>query len=165
MSDRRRYHPTDFGPKQWQRLLSFALGRSDEVEVAVPYVTIVQDLAASPLWPPALEARRNAVTDRSVSLIRWGRLQDTPTQFVRLSLTADVRRYVRRLGPLERWSWRRSAPEDPTFLCRGAVVLATESGTGRISVFADTRDFAALTDSGVRLLEPLGAEAEPWPTP
>ena len=45
------------------------------------------------------------------------------------------------------------------------VTAATDSVEGRIAIFADPDDVAALTGVGIRLLEPLGVKAEPWPTP
>jgi hypothetical protein len=165
VSQRRKYHPADFGERQWGRLLEFALERADGLECAVPYPVVVQDLAAAPLWPPELETFRSVVIDRHVSLVRWEVRQDFATQFVRFRMTPALRRYVRTYRHLEDWSWALGAPEDPTFYFGDHRLLATESVSGRIAVFASHDDVSVLTGVGIRLVEPLGVTAEPWPTP
>lgn len=165
MQERRRYHPADSGNWQWSRLLAFAMERADSYECAVPYPIVVQDLQRAPLWPRPLQALRGEVIDRHVSTIRWELAQDYATQFVRFRLTSDLRAYICSIRRLEEWSWRLGTPEDPTFYHGEALLLATESVQGRISVYADPEELAALTGVGIRLLEPLGVKAEPWPTP
>ena len=165
MEHRRRYHPADFGDLQWARLLAFALERADGFECAIPYPYVVQDLAVAPLWPPELNAFQPDLVDRHVSLIRWELAHDYATQFVRFRITPALAGYVRAMRHLEYWSWQRGAPEDPTLYEGNAVVLATESVDGRIAVYADAADVAILNDHGIRLIEPLGLKAEPWPTP
>lgn len=162
---RRRYHPRDFGDQQWARLLAFALDRSDAFECAIPYPYVAHDLDAVPLWPPELDALRDDVLERHVSTIRWACMQDYATQFVRLRVTPALRDFAREAGPLASWKWSNGLPEDPAFLRRGAVILTTESASGRIAVYADRTDVAQLTDAGVQLIEPLDVRAEPWPTP
>jgi hypothetical protein len=163
--ERRRYHPIDAGERQWHMLLAFALERADEFECALPYRVVVQDLARLRLKPESLEQFRPALVDRHVSLIRWETRQDYATQFVRLRMSAALAGWVAAVRWLEHWSWRNDMPEDPTFYQAGQVLLATESRHGRIAVFADPVDRAALDGVGIRLLEPLGVRAEPWPTP
>lgn len=165
MEQRRRYHPADSGSWQWNRLLAFALERADSFECAIPYAVVVQDLARAPLWPRALHALRGDVLDRHVSTIRWELAQEYATQFVRLRLTPAMRQYIVSVRQLEDWAWRLGAPEDPTFFHGESLLLATESLQGRISVYADPGELAELTGVGIRLLEPLGVKAEPWPTP
>jgi hypothetical protein len=150
---------------QWTRLLAFALERADTFECAVPYPVIVQDLSAAPLWPRELEPLRPALVDRHVSLVRWDLVQDYPTQYLRFRLAAPVASYVRSLPRLETWSWQLGTPEDPTFFEDGTPLLSTESVDGRISVYAEPADVAALTGVGIRLVESLGVKPEPWPTP
>lgn len=162
---RKRYHPTDFGEQQWSRLLDFVFERAELLEVAIPYPYVAHNLDRAPLFSPALEALREAVVDRYVSTIRWGSAQAYATQFVRLRLDPRVCSFVRSQRRLEGWSWRRLMPEDPCFLAGGSILLATESADGRIAVFADEAERSKLRDSGIRLIEPLGVEAEPWPTP
>jgi hypothetical protein len=164
LDDRRRYHPADAGDRQWQMLLAFALDRSDHFECALGYPMVTQDLARLKL-PAPLDAFRPQLVERHVSLIRWETRQDYPTQFVRFRLIPPLAAWVASLRRLEHWAWDRGAPEDPTFYRDGEVLLATESRDGRIAVYADDVDHAALTGVGIRLLEPLGVRAEPWPTP
>ena len=165
MQQRRRYHPTDFGERQWHRLLAFALSRADSFECALPYPYVVQDLARAPLWPPELEMLRRDLVDRHVSMIRWELTRDYPTQFARFRLTPRVVRYVRAVGPIDAWSWECRAPRDPTFYSDDMPIMATDSVEGRIAVFVDQADLEMLTGSGIRLVEPLGVTAKPWPTP
>lgn len=165
MEHRRRYHPRDFSDAQWRRLLQFALERSDAFECAVPYPYVTQDIAAMPLWPKALADLRSEVIGRHVSYVRWGRVQDSPTQFVRLRVTPAVAEFTRSIASLEAWSWGEGAPEDPTFLRGETVILSTESPFGRIAVFADSSDLDYLNEAGVHLIEPLNVKADPWPTP
>lgn len=165
MSQRRRYHPRDFGDVQWERLLEFALERCDTFECAIPYSYIVQDLASAPLWPTDLRPLHDDVVTRYASTVRWGYVQEYATQFVRFRATPALRRYVRSVSRLEAWSWEQGAPEDPTFHVGDTVILSTESTSGRIAVYADRTDIDDLSQVGIRLIEPLGVKAEPWPTP
>lgn len=165
MTDRRRYHPSDSSDRHWQRLLQYALGKADTFECAIPYPVVLQDLAHAPLWPTALQAFRRNLIDRHASVIRWELRRDYATQFVRFQLTAPLLNYIRSFPQLEAWRWDYGAPEDPAFFSGEAVLLATESAQGRIAVYADAAELAALTGAGIRLLEPLGVTAEPWPTP
>ena len=49
---------------------------------------------------------------------------------------------------------------------RGEPLVASDSRTGRVAVFASADEHAEITrERGVRLIEPLGAACEPWPTP
>jgi hypothetical protein len=162
---RRRYHPVDAGDRQWQALLTFALDRADSFECALPYPVIVQSLEGLPLWPRSLARFQADVVDRHVSLLRWGEWQPVGTQFVRLRLTPALSGWVGALRRLDHWSWRHDMPEDPTFYRGDEVLVATESRNGRIAVYADDFDVAVLAGSGIRLLEPLGVRAAPWPTP
>jgi hypothetical protein len=162
---RKRYHPVDAGDRQWHALLAFALERADGFECALPYPVTLQDMAAWPLWPRALGRFRADVVDRHVSLFRWEELQRFPTQFVRFRLSPGLAGWIESPRCLDHWCWRYDMPEDPTFYCGHEVLLATESRHGRIAVYADPFDVAVLAGSGIRLLEPLGVRAEPWPTP
>jgi len=165
MDERRRYHPTDFGDRQWARLLQFALQRADSFEVAVPYLFVAQDLWRTRLWPRVLEGLRGDMVDRHVSFVRWEQTREMPTQFVRFRLTARVAGYISALPRLEAWDWEHGTPEDPTFYEGDDVLLASDSAQGRIAVYADPSEVALLSDVGIRLIEPLGVQAEPWPTP
>lgn len=165
MSQRRPYHPTDFGQLQWARLLEHALERADTIEFALPYRFVAQDLWHAALWPRRLESFRGDLVERHVSLVRWDRLREEATQFVSFRSSAQLGRMLRAVPRLEAWSWRRDLPEDPVFRAGGQVLLATESRAGRITVFADPAEAALLVGAGVRLVEPLGVRAEPWPTP
>ncbi len=165
MSQRQRYHPTDFGDRPWARLLDFALERSDHLECAIPYPYVSQDLWSAPLFSPALEALRGALVDRHVSMLRAGQLREEATQFLRFRMTPEVAAFARSIRRLEGWSWERQMPEDPVFLSGEVVLLSTESVQGRIAVYADREERDALRSSGVRLVEPLGVQAKPWPTP
>jgi len=165
VTERRRYHPADYGPTTWRRLVRAALAKSDALECAIPYPHVVHDLFGAPLWPADLETLRSAVTDRHVSLVRWGRLQDEPVQLLRLALTPAVRRYVRGVDALHRWAWGLGRPEDPSFYADAEPVMTTESRSGRVSVYLTDDELARLRSAGLRLLEPLGLEADPWPTP
>ena len=164
MDERRRYHPVDAGDRQWHALLAFVLERADAFECAIPYPVITQDLARLPLWPPALAAFRADLVERHVSLIRWDTRQDYGTQYVRLRLGAALAGWIASLRRLEDWSWRRGTPEDPAFFHGDQLLLSTESRDGRIAVYADPVDRDTLSHAGIRLLEPLGVRAEPWPT-
>ena len=165
MDARRCYHPTDFGDAQWARLLDFALDRADAFECAIPYRYIACDLDQTPLWPRTLEALRGELVDRYVSHIRGDRLREVPAQFLRFRLTPRVLELIRSVPRLEAWSWAKHMPEDPVLYLGDTVLLATESAHGRITVYADSDDLAALSGVGIRLIEPLGVRAEPWPTP
>jgi len=162
---RRKYHPTDFSDGQWQRLLAYALERADAFECVLPYRVVLQNLECAPLWPAELDEHREAIVDRYVSLIRWELRRDEPTQFVRFRLTTALRSYIQGADRLEDWCWRSGRPEDPSFFRGGEPVLVTESIDGRIAVYADPDEVQGLGSRGVRLLEPLGVRAEPWPTP
>jgi hypothetical protein len=162
---RERYHPLDYGDRQWSRLLTFALERADSFECAIPYLYVVQDLARAPFWPTSLNSLRHDLIERYVSFVRWERNREYPTQFARFRLTPRVAQYVRALGSLDNWLWEHDAPEDPTFYAGDAVLLTADSVDGRIAVYVDDTDILRLANSGVRLIEPLGVTAEPWPTP
>jgi hypothetical protein len=165
VTERRRYHPSDSSNLHWRRLLSYALDRADVFECAIPYPVILQDLAHARLWPSALQPFAGELLDRHVSLIRWEISHDYATQFLRFKITPSLIRYVESFRGLERWQWELGAPEDPSFLVGDTPVLTTESANGRIAVFASAHEFVQLADNGIRLLEPLGVKAEPWPTP
>jgi hypothetical protein len=165
VSGRRCYYPTDYGDRQWERLLAFALSRADSFECAVPYPYVMQDLRSAPLWPPELNRLGEHMIDRHVSLIRWEVLRAYPIQYVRYRMESEVVDYVHGIGGLEDWSWDGKAPRDPTFYLGNAPLLATDSLQGRIAVYVDARDLATLTGAGIRLVEPLGVKPEPWPTP
>jgi hypothetical protein len=162
---RTKYHPTDFSAALWHRVLSFSLEKSDSFQCALPYPVVVQDLERELLWPPELEAFRPEIVDRHVSLIRWDITRDKPTQFVRFRLTPGLEAYMRAVRSLQEWSWTKDRPEDPTLFAGDEPILVTESRDGRIAVFADNDEVHDLGAHGVRLLEPLGVRAEPWPTP
>lgn len=162
---RRRYHPTDFSDALWLRLVEYGLERADAFRCALPYRFVHVDYARSPLWPPTLEAHRDALLDRYVSHIRADRARERPTEFATFELTRELQRLIRGVTSLKNWSWRHGLPEDPTFLAGSEIVLATESEHGRIVVYADDGELEALGAAGVRLIEPLGVEAAPWPTP
>lgn len=163
--DRRRYHPADASDRQWHTLRDFALDRADAFECALPYPYVTQDLARLPLSPMGLRVFRSDVLERHVSLIRWEERQDYPTLFVRLRMSSALAGWIASFRRLEHWSWRLGAPEDPTFYLGDETLLATASRDGRIAVFADSEEWASLSGVGIRLLEPLGLRAEPWPTP
>jgi hypothetical protein len=166
---RRKYHPADFGDQQWQRLLAYALERADRFRCATPYRYVAQDIDAAPLWPSSLEAFRSGLIDRHVSLIRWETVREVATDFLEFRLDGPERReileYLREPRRLEDWNWNAGRPEDPGFSGRGIPILDTESADGRISVFASPVEVDQLSAAGIRLLEPLGVKAEPWPTP
>jgi hypothetical protein len=162
---RRRYHPTDFSDSLWRNLLDYAIERADTFRCALPYRFVQVDFEHAPLWPQTLEAHRGALIERYVSHIRAERTREHPTQFAVFTLTPQVERLIRGVTSLQNWSWRHGLPEDPSFLAGTEVVIDTESGPGRIVVYADEREFEALGAAGVRLIEPLGVEAAPWPTP
>ena len=165
MSERRRYHPTDFGNAQWKRILRFALERADGFSCAIPYPYVVQDLWEAPLVFRVLEGIRPALAERELSMIRWERTQEQANQFLHFRMTGEVRDFVRKPKGLEAWSWRQNMPEDPSFHLGATTLVTTESGSGRIAVYANPEEHAWLTDQGVRLIEPLGVRAKPWPTP
>jgi hypothetical protein len=162
---RTKYHPTDFSAGLWHRVLSFGLAKADHFQCALPYPVVLQDLEGERLWPRELEAFRADIVDRHVSLIRWDIARDTPTQFVRFRLTPGLEAYIHAVRGLQDWSWSKSRPEDPTLYAGDEPILVTESLDGRIAVFADHDEVHDLGAHGVRLLEPLGVRAEPWPTP
>ncbi|MCC7020009.1 MAG: hypothetical protein IT332_09660 [Ardenticatenales bacterium] len=163
---RRRYHPTDYGERQWQALVAFADGHADAFQCAIPYRIVRLSLPDAPLWPSALERLRPFLIDRFASLVRWGELDDTPAEILTFSLDPAVRRWIDAAGHLAHWAWNRRMPEDPTFLLRGEPLVASDSRTGRVAVFASADEHAEITrERGVRLIEPLGAACEPWPTP
>ena len=162
---RRRLHPTDYGDLQWQRLLNFALERATHFECVVPYRIVRQDLLAAPLWPPTLEAYRADLVARHASMIRGESTLDAPVEFLRFQLSGAVRRFASRTRRLSDWSWALARPEDPTLLVGEWPLLTVNSASGRVSVFATPEEHTALAERGIRLLEPLAAQAEPWPTP
>ena len=162
---RRRYHPTDFNDALWQRLIEYGIERSDAFRLALPHRFVHVDYMRSPLWPPTLEAHRGAMTERYVSHVRGDRSRDKPTEFAVFGLKPPIKRLVRGVSSLQHWDWRRGLPEDPTFLAGDKVMLTTESRQGRITVYADEHEFESLSEHGVRLIEPLGVKAAPWPTP
>jgi hypothetical protein len=162
---RTKYHPTDFSTALWHRVLAFGLAKADSFQCALPYPVILQDLGRQRLWPPELEEFRADLIDRHVSLIRWDLTRDAPTQFVRFRLSGGLESYIHSVRSLQEWSWGRERPEDPTLYCGDEPILVTESLDGRIAVFADNEEVHDLGANGVRLLEPLGVRAEPWPTP
>lgn len=165
MDDRRRYHPTDFGNLQWSRLLDFELDRADGFECTIPYTYVAIDIWRTPLWPPQLEGLRADMLDRYATFVRGDAVSDQAAQVIRFRLTARVARFIRSVRTLEGWSWKHGLPEDPAFFQADTPLLATESRHGRITVFASTDDVATLSGAGIRLIEPLGVRAEPWPTP
>lgn len=165
MARRSKRHPVDYNDHQWRALLSFALQRADSFECAVPYPFIAHNLARTPLWPRALNAFRGQLIDRYVSFVRWESCLSYPTQFVRFRLQPELIEYIRAIGPLDNWQWDRQAPEDPAFYAADELLLATSSADGRIAVFVADDEIASLEALGVRLVEPLGVTAEPWPTP
>lgn len=162
---RRLYYPSDSNDRLWRRLLDDAMGRADSFECALPYTIVVQRLARAPLWPEAPAGLEDHVVDRYVTLIRAGYLREHPSQIVRFRLTPGLAAYIRLLGRLGSWRWEQGHPEDPAFYAGDQPILATESRQQRISVYADEADHARLAGAGVRLVEPLGLVAEPWPTP
>ena len=162
---RRRYHPTDYGQRPWQALLGFALARADTFACALPYRVVRQDFIAARLPVPVLERFRDDIEERYAGLIRWGVLREEPTEFVTLRLSPELRRAIQQVRRLEEWSWEHGRPEDPTLLLGDAPILETESVDGRVSLYATADEMASLAASGVRLVEPLGVHAEPWPTP
>ncbi|MCB0216953.1 MAG: hypothetical protein KDH92_09975 [Chloroflexi bacterium] len=165
MTQRQRYHPTDFGARQWARLLDFALARADRFECAIPYPFVAQELWTAPLFTAGLEPLREALIDRHVSLLRGGQTRDQATQYLSFELRPAVAEFIRSVRRLEGWSWSRRMPEDPSFLIDETLLLATDSVGGRITVYADPDERQALQGAGIRLIEPLGVQAEPWPTP
>ena len=165
MNQRQRYHPTDFGARQWASLLDFALERADQFECAIPYPFVAQELWTAPLFAPGLDPLREALIDRHVSLFRGGQTRDYPTQYLRFELRPAVADFIRSVRRLEGWNWSRQMPEDPCFLLDDALLLATDSAEGRITVYADPDERQALQGAGIRLIEPLGVRADPWPTP
>jgi hypothetical protein len=76
-----------------------------------------------------------------------------------------VRRFVARTRRQADWSWPLARPEDPTFLVGELPLLSVNSASGRVVVFATAAERSELAEVGIRLLEPLAARAEPWPTP
>lgn len=162
---RRRYHPTDFTDVLWQRLVEYGIERSNTFRCALPYRFVQFDYPDAPLWPPTLEAHRGALVERYVSHVRAQHTRDSATEFAVFGLTPPVVRLVRGVASLQHWHWRRGLPEDPTFMAGDEIVLATESRQGRIVVYADDRELESLGALGIRLIEPLGVEAAPWPTP
>lgn len=162
---RRRYHPTEHGQGPWQALLDFALERADAFGCALPYRVVRQDFLGARLPVPMLERFRTDLLDRHASLIRWGLLRDEPTEFVVLRLSPELRRAIRSVRRLESWSWEHGRPEDPALLLGGLPILETESADGRAALYATEAEMAALAAGGLRLVEPLGVRAEPWPTP
>ena len=44
-------------------------------------------------------------------------------------------------------------------------LLTTDSRNCCITVYADRTEYRTLSQAGIRLVEPLDAVAEPWPTP
>ncbi len=165
LDGRRRYHPTDFTDALWRRLIEYGIERSDSFRCALPYRFVHVDYMRAPLWPPTLEAHRGAMIDRYVSHIRAERAREKPTEFAVFEFTPSLLRLIRGVTSLQHWNWRRGLPEDPTFLAGEEIVLTSESQAGRIVVYADEREIEALGADGVRLIEPLGVEAAPWPTP
>jgi hypothetical protein len=165
---RRMYHPADFGDQQWSRLLEYALGRADTFRCVTPYRVVLQTLAA-PFGLAQLDEFRGVLIERYASLIRWDVEREEPVEFLQFDVAVpeaeSLRRYIRAARRLEEWSWAAGRPEDPTFLLRGVPILSTESVGGRIAVFANDTEASQLVSDGIRLLEPLGVKAEPWPTP
>ncbi len=162
---RLRWHPVDYGDAPWQRLLAFALAHADHFECVVPYRVVRLDLLRAPLWPPTLEAYRDDLVSRHASVIRGETTQDSPVEYLRFRMSPLVRRFVGRTRRLEDWSWSHGRPEDPAFLRGELPLLLTNSQHGRVTVFATEAERADLADGGLRLVEPLAARAEPWPTP
>jgi len=162
---RRRYHPTEYGQRPWQALLGFALERADAFTCALPYRVVRQDFFGARLPVPLLERFREDIEARYASVIRWGILREQPTEFVTLRLSPELRRAIQTVRRLEEWSWDHGRPEDPTLLLGDAPILETESVDGRVTLYATADEMAALVANGVRLVEPLGVRAEPWPTP
>lgn len=163
---RRRYHPTDFGDRPWQALVAFVERRADAFQCAVPYRVVRQSAATLRLRPAAIDALRPALVDRYASLLCFGEVVDAPVEVLTFRFDEAVRRFVHGTARLTDWAWSRRMPEDPTFLLRGEPLVATDSRTGRVAVFASPDEHHELTRRhGVRLVEPLGAVCEPWPTP
>lgn len=165
VDERQRYFPIDYSDRLWRRLRDDALMRADRLVIALPYLYVAQGLFEAPLGLPCLEALRGAVLERYASHIRADRLRETPSQFVCLRLDDAVRAFAGDIATLEGWAWKRGRPEDPCFYLGEQPILTTDSPNGCITVYADRTERSALEQSGVRLVEPLGAVAEPWPTP
>ena len=165
VEDRQRYFPIDYSDQLWRRLRDHALAQADRLVIALPYPFIAQGLARQPLGLPCLEGLRGAVLERYASHIRADRLRETPSQFVCLRLDDAVRAFAGDIATLEGWSWKRGRPEDPCFYLGEQPILTTDSPNSCITVYADRTERTVLEQSGVRLVEPLGAVAEPWPTP
>jgi len=162
---RRRYHPTDFHSAMWRRLLEHALPRADAFRCALPYAYIRQQVDDAPFWSPMLEPHRAALLERYASHVRWHVLQEQPTEFTVFRVTVGLARTIRGVVDLSHWSWQHRLPEDPTLMADGHAIVTTESREGRITVYADDQELEALRERGVRLIEPLGVQAPPWPTP
>ncbi len=165
MAERRKHFPVDFGDVPWRMLLGFALQTADRFECAIPYPYVALSLERAPLWPRGLNAFRGQLIDRHVNHVRWDRLQPYPTQYVRFRLTPELRRYVQGIGPLDNWLWANDVPEDPAFYVGEEPLLMADSIDGRIAVFVRSDELDRLAAQGVRLVQPLGVAAEPWPTP
>lgn len=163
---RRRYHPTDFGDRPWQALVAFAGRHADAFQCAVPYRVVRQSVDGAPLRPATVEVLRSSLVDRYASLLRWGEVIDVPVEVLTFRHDPAVRRFVAASPRLTDWVWAKRMPEDPTFLVRGEPLVASDSRTGRVAVFASPDEHDELTRRlGVRLVEPLGVVCEPWPTP
>lgn len=162
---RQRYFPIDYSDRLWRQLRDHALTRADRLVIALPYRYIAQGLLRAPLGLASVEGLQGAVLERYVSHIRADRLRETPSQFVCLRLDDAVRAFAGDIATLEGWSWKRGRPEDPCFYLGEQPLLTTDSPNGCITVYADRTERTEIEHAGVRLVEPLGAVAEPWPTP
>lgn len=162
---RKRYLPTDFGDRPWQALLTFGLARADAFGCLLPYRYVQQDFFGAPLGSALLEPFADRVLERYASFVRAGHLGDTAVQVLRLRLSDELAAALRSVRRLEDWRFERGRPEDPTLALRGRPILETDSRSGQVSVYATREELEHLADEGVRLIEPLGVKAAPWPTP
>lgn len=162
---RKRYLPTDFGDRPWQALLAFGLQRADAFGCVIPYRFLRQDFFDAPLQSPLLEPFADRLQERYATFLRGGHLGDTAVQVLRLSLDEELGAALRTVRRLEDWRFEQGRPEDPSLSVAGRPLLETDSRAGRVSVYATHEELEALATDGIRLIEPLGVKAAPWPTP